>query len=147
MNTSTEPRSPAPSEREALRALLAKIDSMMPFIDAMAVDVHVHGRPYNGPTWEKEIAAARVALAAPPSNELSGNPGYLNLIPPAAPVPAEPTDALRLARLFHETYERLAPSFGYETRDDTKVFDPTSKNGRLMVAVCAAVSQARGETP
>lgn len=40
-----------------------------------------------------------------------------------------------LARYFHHTYERLAPSFGYETRDDTKQFDPTSKNGRLMVAV------------
>ena len=46
---------------------------------------------------------------------------------------------LDLARLFHETYERLAPSFGYETRPDTKSFDPESKNGRLMVAVCAEV--------
>lgn len=44
--------------------------------------------------------------------------------------------ALELAIKFHETYERLAPSFGYETRVDTKVFDPESKNGRLMVAVC-----------
>lgn len=43
---------------------------------------------------------------------------------------------LELAIVFHETYERLAPSFGYETRPDTKQFDPTSKNGRLMVAVC-----------
>jgi hypothetical protein len=48
-------------------------------------------------------------------------------------------DALKLAILFHETYERLAPSFGYETRDDTKKFDETSKNGRLMVAVCGEI--------
>jgi len=46
---------------------------------------------------------------------------------------------LELAILFHETYERLAPSFGYETRSDTKLFDPESKNGLLMVAVCGEV--------
>ena len=54
-----------------------------------------------------------------------------------------PTDnymeAAKLARQFHETYERLAPSFGYETREDTKQFDPESKNGRLMVAVCGEI--------
>lgn len=42
-----------------------------------------------------------------------------------------------LARRFHETYERLAPQFGYETRAETKQFDPTSANGRLMIAVAA----------
>lgn len=46
---------------------------------------------------------------------------------------------LQLAILFHETYERLAPAFGYETREDTKEFDPDSKNGRLMIAVCGEV--------
>lgn len=40
-----------------------------------------------------------------------------------------------LARKFHETYERLAPQFGYETRKETKQFDPDSPNGRLMIAV------------
>lgn len=49
------------------------------------------------------------------------------------------TPALKLAILFHETYERLAPSFGYETRSDTKTFDADSKNGKLMVAVCEQV--------
>lgn len=33
---------------------------------------------------------------------------------------------LELARLFHDTYEKLAPSFGYETREETKIFDETS---------------------
>ena len=41
-----------------------------------------------------------------------------------------------MARFFHETYERLAPQFGYETRADTKTFDHESPNGRLMAAVC-----------
>ena len=48
-------------------------------------------------------------------------------------------DAKGLARKFHETYERLAPSFGYETREDTREFDPTSNNGGLMMAVCGTL--------
>lgn len=48
-------------------------------------------------------------------------------------------DAQGLAILFHNTYEGLAPSFGYETREDTKEFDPESKNGKLMIAVCQDV--------
>lgn len=50
-------------------------------------------------------------------------------------------EAEQWARTFHEIYERLAPSFGYETRTDTRDFDPQSKNGRLMVAVCGEVVQ------
>lgn len=46
---------------------------------------------------------------------------------------------LELARFFHETYERLAPTFGYETRPDTKDFSPSSRNGQLMTAVCTEV--------
>lgn len=49
--------------------------------------------------------------------------------------------SLELAILFHETYERLAPSFGYETRTDTRVFDSTSKNAGLMVAVCEQIQR------
>lgn len=55
----------------------------------------------------------------------------------------EPGSALDLAKRFHEVYERLAPSFGYETRTETRVFDPESKNGRLMVAVCAELAAAQ----
>lgn len=45
-----------------------------------------------------------------------------------------------LARKFHDVYERLAPSFGYETRSETREFDPSSANGRLMAAVCSEVA-------
>lgn len=45
-----------------------------------------------------------------------------------------------MARRFHEAYERLAPSFGYATREDTKAFDPKTPNGRLMIAVCNEIA-------
>lgn len=48
-------------------------------------------------------------------------------------------DGLKIARQFHETYERLAPSFGYEIRKDTKAFDSESPNGKLMIAVCQEI--------
>lgn len=50
-------------------------------------------------------------------------------------------DAESVARLFHETYERLAPTFGYETREATQVsWDAVpEKNKRLMIAVTAEV--------
>jgi len=51
------------------------------------------------------------------------------------------SEAEKLARLFHDTYERLAPEYGYETREDTKKFDPNSNNGRLMIAVCEQISR------
>jgi len=44
-----------------------------------------------------------------------------------------------LARQFHDNYERLAPDFGYETREDTKAFDPESANGKLMTAVAGEI--------
>lgn len=50
----------------------------------------------------------------------------------------------QLARLFHDTYEELAPNFGYVTRQETRQFDPLSPNGRLMIAVCARVRALGG---
>ena len=49
-----------------------------------------------------------------------------------------------LARTFHETYERLAPDFGYETRAESAVpwEDVPDANKRLMVAVCESVVSA-----
>lgn len=52
--------------------------------------------------------------------------------------------AEELAIKFHEIYETKAPSFGYETRPDTKQFDPTTANGRLMIEVCRELI-AQGE--
>ena len=46
---------------------------------------------------------------------------------------------IELAKAFHDTYERLAPEYGYETREDTREFDPNSPNGQLMIAVCKEI--------
>ncbi len=48
-------------------------------------------------------------------------------------------NALKLAKKFHDTYEELAPSFGYVTNTDTRLFNPESNNGRLMLAVCQKI--------
>jgi len=45
-------------------------------------------------------------------------------------------EAYKWARTFHDLYEKSAPMFGYETRKETKEFDPKSPNGRLMAYVC-----------
>lgn len=54
-----------------------------------------------------------------------------------SPVP----DAESVAKLFHEAYERLAPTFGYETRVETRVsWESVSEcNKRLMIATAAEV--------
>jgi len=46
----------------------------------------------------------------------------------------------RLARKFHEAYERLAPQYGYKTREETRHFDPNSENGKLMIAVAREIN-------
>lgn len=44
-----------------------------------------------------------------------------------------------LAVMFHDAYEFLAPAHGYQTREDTRQFDPESKNGKLMVATAKII--------
>jgi len=51
-------------------------------------------------------------------------------------------DPLALAVLFHVTYEKLAPQKGYNTREETRIFDPESPNGKLMIATCAEIQKA-----
>ncbi len=50
-------------------------------------------------------------------------------------------DSEAVARLFHETYERLAPEYGYTTRPVSAVAweDVPENNRRLMIATCAVV--------
>jgi protein-tyrosine-phosphatase len=50
-------------------------------------------------------------------------------------------DAETLAQIFHETYERLAPEHGYETRKESaKPWEEVPANNKsLMVAVCGEI--------
>lgn len=43
-------------------------------------------------------------------------------------------EILEITKKFHDTYEKLASEYAYETREDTKVFDINSNNGKLMYA-------------
>lgn len=72
------------------------------------------------------------------------SPFISNGAPPNAVIREAISEALtirpspeQLARRFHETYERLAPSFGYRTRKPTAVSweDVPQQNKALMVAV------------
>lgn len=51
-----------------------------------------------------------------------------------------------LARFFHETYERLAPDYGYKTREESAVpwDDVPTDNKALMTATCAEVLRKLG---
>ena len=62
----------------------------------------------------------------------------------APPAPSQDAEGAALARLFHETYERLAPSFKYETRVESAVpWERVPANNRaLMVATCREVESA-----
>lgn len=41
-------------------------------------------------------------------------------------------EILEITKKFHDTYEKFASEYTYETREDTKVFDINSNNGKLM---------------
>lgn len=41
---------------------------------------------------------------------------------------------LEITKNFHDTYEKLSKEYDYETREDTKVFNVNSNNGKLMYA-------------
>ncbi len=50
-------------------------------------------------------------------------------------------DAEQLARLFHETYEKLAPEFSYKTREASAKpwSDVPENNKKLMIAVARQI--------
>lgn len=52
-------------------------------------------------------------------------------------------NAEELAKLFHETYERVAKDEGYKTREESAVpwEDVPSDNKRVMIATAAEVLQ------
>jgi len=63
--------------------------------------------------------------------------------PPPAEALAYASDE-QIAQRFHAAYERLAPTFGYETRRESAVpwSDVPSSNRRLMTAVAGEVRAA-----
>jgi hypothetical protein len=58
--------------------------------------------------------------------------------PARGPLRVEEIGAEELAQLFHESYERLAPNYGYKTREESAKpwEDVPEQNRHLMAAVC-----------
>jgi len=50
-------------------------------------------------------------------------------------------NAIKLAILFHELYEQYAPEYGYETKEQTKIFCSDTPNGKLMIRVCREIQK------
>lgn len=48
--------------KEALEALVIKVEAMMPHLNSIRKIAHVHGFPYDGPTLEKELAQSKQLL-------------------------------------------------------------------------------------
>ena len=97
------------------------------------------------PLSEEELQAA-IEICTLSLNELEGHfwnnethTGSIEEELRKGNAPEISSSPLALAKFMHDTYEKLAPQFGYETRPDTKQFDPESPNGKLMQAVCEKV--------
>ena len=67
----------------------------------------------------------------------------------APPATGEGWNAEQLAQLFHEIYERLAPNFGYKTREASRKpwTDVPQNNKLLMIAVCSEILLALPDPP
>jgi cell division septum initiation protein DivIVA len=76
--------------RDALQALVTKLNLALPEIESMCVMEHIHGRPYQGPQFGEELKAAEKLL--------------LSMKEPATEkVPCPTCDGLRYSRLVIES--------------------------------------------
>jgi hypothetical protein len=88
--------------------------------------------------WQALAAAADAdkrkaeAIAAEQAGEIERLRSEMSARPKQWWLPWAPVEA---ARRMHLAYEHFASDFGYETRADTKVWNPDSANGQLMTAV------------
>lgn len=127
--------SSVPSEHRLSDVLIEPGDAVAPEPERASMSKHVSQADYwkeRAEQLERELALAMKHLAAL-DDEIKTR---ARLTPESMP------GAIRLAVLFHETYERLAPQYGYETRPETRVFDASSQNGKLMIAVCRELRDA-----
>lgn len=119
---------------------LPDVEGGTPLTDAAESAFELHGKRWVTAEFaraqERRIAELTESLRQQESQLRTALDELRQISQPPAESP------LDLARRFHEAYERLAPSFGYETRTETRVFNPNSTNGRLMVAVCAELGAA-----
>lgn len=124
-------------ERGISRTKLAKLMARRSTLDHHTVEERLRkwaagDRSPNMATYEQALAALGMRLAIVPIEE------------PAPEVPCASNHgapAESLAEKFHETYERLAPDFGYRTREASAKpwAEVPADNKALMVAVAAEI--------
>jgi hypothetical protein len=90
--------------------------------------------------WLERYYATELYRREPDPSLVRGFQRKLDRIMPA-PSAGAGGAAAELAQQFHEAYERLAPSFGYTTREASAKpwADVPEPNRRLMTAVCGEV--------
>jgi hypothetical protein len=126
-----------PKEEAKQRA--ANYMSLKGALDSQYVD-------FSNPNTDKITSASTTTIKEEPKQIkcYCGHTTYCDCGPLEEPK-QETLEEIELAILFHNTYERLAPSFGYETRVDTKLFETTTPNGKLMIAVCKEIIKHQQE--
>ncbi len=143
----TAERDAAIRERQKLEARLSRVlkssDSMWSQILVVGAErdkLRARVAELEGCSWvpkaELDALQARVAELEAASG---GNPPETPVSSTQAASGGGEGEPVAWARRFHECYERLAPQFGYETRKDTRIFDPESQNGKLMCAVMESI--------
>jgi hypothetical protein len=131
----------AHEDRDWLLAYIAALDTVLKYVATALAMARV---PVTDARLLKQIDHALDLYEAHRPRGAGERPVEVRPAPPAAGLTPE-----QFARQFHETYERLAPSFGYETRrESAKPWDEVpDQNRRLMTAVCAEVLARLGPAP
>ena len=137
----------------AVRAYLAAVVPVTPTTEnpyptepVGSTAAHKHG------AWAAGFAAGRAAATpdaeCPERFPLTGGTleavltvGDIREVVPAPAATPDPPSDRNIARMFHEVYERLAPTFGYRTREESAVpwEKVPAKNRDLMTATVGAV--------
>jgi len=113
-------------------------------LDDLLLDAAAELEAAELPELGQAVARARVELVRrcivehEPPIEMAGPPPD-TIAPSPSDAPVSMLFAERVAERFHARYEELAPSFGYETRVESRKPWVEVPNRELMIATAAAV--------
>jgi hypothetical protein len=121
----------------SIKRLMQERDAARAEVEALKHDIAANEKGWQR-TYDHDVEALRhdiarhVQITSEQAGEIERLRAELASRPKQWWLPWAPVEA---ARRMHLAYEHFASDFGYETRTDTKVWNPDSANGQLMVAV------------